>query len=293
VPEPVAVTKSAAMKKFFILLFIGILGVVPTVFAQEIKEAPKKPAPEIPPADILALAKASENPVNDLNTIPIQFNFYSGGGVPGNQTLTQTLIQPVMPLPLNDNFNVILRTVVPVISLPTAGGEKLNGIADIQEQIYLSPLRPGKIIWGFGPILSLPTATITPISTGQFSLGPTCDIVVIPGRFVIGAIINQLWRIGGNSSTRPVNQFFAQPFINYNFKLGWSVVTAPMITANWAAPGGQQWTLPLGGGISKITLIGQQPINLSFQYYHNAISPASSGADQVRMVVSFLFPKKK
>ena len=113
----------------------------------------------------------------------------------------------------------------------------------------------------------------------------------MPGKFVLGAVINQMWRIGGSSTTTPINQFYTQPFINYNFKLGWSVSFAPAITANWSAPSDQQWTVPLGLGVSKITLIGKQPFNLSFQYYHNVERPDNAGADQVRMVVALLFPK--
>ena len=177
------------------------------------------------------------------------------------------------------------------MSVPTNTGEKLKGIADIQEQIFVSPRASEGLIWGFGPIISLPTSTVSVISTGQFALGPNAVLLAMPGKFVLGAVINQMWRIGGSTTTTPINQFYTQPFINYNFKLGWSVSFAPAITANWSAPSGQQWTVPIGAGVSKITEIGKQPLNLSFQYYHNVVRPDASGADQVRMVVAFLFPR--
>jgi hypothetical protein len=283
--------KLRSMKKISVFLFAGGLAVSTSIFAQDVKEAPKEPPPGSPQAEMLALAKASQNPVADMNTIPIQFNWFTGGGL-GSQTLSQTLIQPVLPLPLNKDYNIVSRTVVPVMSIPTYTGDKLKGIADIQEQIYLSPTHTSGVIWGFGPILSLPTATVSAIATGQFAAGPTAVLLAMPGKFVLGAVINQMWRIGGSSTTTPINQFYTQPFINYNFKLGWSVSFAPAITANWSAPSGQQWTLPLGLGVSKITLIGKQPMNLSFQYYHNAVRPDNAGADQVRMVVALLFPKE-
>jgi hypothetical protein len=118
------------------------------------------------------------------------------------------------------------------------------------------------------------------------------DLEIRQCKFVVGAVINQIWRIGGSNITTPINQFYTQPFANYNFNLGWSLIVAPGITANWSAPSGQQWTVPIGGGVSKITVIGKQPINLSFQYYHNAVHPDNAGTDQVRMVVVLLFPKK-
>jgi hypothetical protein len=140
-------------------------------------------------------------------------------------------------------------------------------------------------------VLSFPTATISQIATGQFALGPSLVLLGMPGKFVVGGVVNQIWRVAGSNTTTPINAFFVQPFINYNFKMGWSVSTAPSITANWSAPSGQQWTVPVGVGVSKITLIGKQPLNISLQYYHNAVRPNSAGADQVRMVVALLFPK--
>jgi hypothetical protein len=276
------------IKIAFVIVFLTMNS--SSLFAQETKEAPKVPPVGSAEAEMLALAKASQNPVADMNTVPIQFNWFTGGGL-GNQTLSQTLIQPVLPLPLNKDFNIVSRTVVPVMSVPTATGESLKGIADIQEQIFLSPSHSKGLIWGFGPILSLPTATVSALATGQFAAGPNAVLLAMPGKFVVGAVINQMWRIGGSSTTTPINQFYSQPFINYNFKLGWSVSFAPAITANWSAPSGQQWTVPLGAGVSKITLVGKQPFNLSLQYYHNVVRPDNAGADQVRILVALLFPR--
>jgi hypothetical protein len=278
------------MKLFFsTALTACILFSSVSLFAQE-KEAPKEPPPGSPQAELLNLAKASQNPVADMNTIPVQFNWFTGGAY-GNQTMSQTLIQPVLPLPINKDWNVVSRTVVPVVSIPTPTEGKLSGIADIQEQLYFSPKNSKGLIWGFGPIFSLPTTTVAPIATGQFAAGPTGVLLAMPGKFVTGIIMKQLWRIGGSSTTTPINQFYTQPFINYNLKLGWSFSFAPVITSNWSAPSGQQWTVPLGLGISKIAVIGKQPLNLSAQYYHNVVRPDNAGADQVRMVVALLFPK--
>jgi hypothetical protein len=137
----------------------------------------------------------------------------------------------------------------------------------------------------------LPTATVSSIATGQFAAGPSLVLLAMPGKFVVGGVANQMWRFAGNNSTTAINSFFVQPFVNYNFKLGWSISTAPSITANWSAASRQQWTVPIGMGVSKISVIGKQPLNISFQYYHNAVRPDNAGGDQVRMVVAFLFPK--
>ena len=263
-----------------------------TLFAQETKtDAEAKTAPTAAQEQMMALAKASQNPVADMNTIPVQFNWYSGGGL-GAQTMSITNIQPVLPLPISADWNLVSRTIVPVVNMPGADGERLKGIADIQEQVYLSPTKPGKLIWGVGPVLSLPTATISELSTGQFAVGPSLVLLAMPGKFVLGGVVNQMWRFAGNDITTPINSFFAQPFINYNLKLGWSVATAPAITSNWAAAPDQQWTVPVGMGVTKITMVGSQALSVSLQYYHNAIRPDAAGADQIRMQVAFLFPRK-
>lgn len=157
-----------------ILIISNIIFCIPLI-AQETNEATTK-AHEA----MMALAKASQNPVADMNTIPIQFNWYTGGGL-GDQSFSQTLIQPVLPLPLNKNWNIVSRTIVPIMNIPNADSTRLKGIADIQEQIFLSPSHTKKIIWGFGPVFSFPTATINDIATGQFAAGPTAVILIMPG----------------------------------------------------------------------------------------------------------------
>ena len=192
-----------------------------------------------------ALAKAAQNPVANMNTIPVQFNWTTGAGL-GDQTQSVINVQPVLPLPINDDWNLISRTIVPFVSLPTGGPDRISGIADIQEQIYLTPAKSRGVAWGFGPIISLPTATNAAVSTGQFALGPTFVALKIGKKWVYGALVNQLWRVAGGDPDQAINSFFVQPFINYNLKRGWAISTAPAITANWDAGTGQVWTVPLG-----------------------------------------------
>lgn len=241
-------------------------------------------------AQATALAKETQNPVADLNTVPVQFNWNTGGGL-GDQTMQVINIQPVLPLPLNDVWNVVSRTIVPVVNVPVSSGGRSTGIGDIQEQLFLSRQKGGKIIWGVGPIFSFPTATNDALTTGQFAFGPTAVVLTMPGKWVIGAVANNLWRIAGSSTTTPINSFFVQPFINYNLKRGWAISTSPSITADWNAPSGQQWTVPLGLGVSKVDMIGKQPVNISLQYYHNVVHPDSGPADVVRMVFALLYPR--
>lgn len=239
---------------------------------------------------MLELAKASQNPVANMNSVPFQFNFYTGGGL-GDQTMSQTLIQPVLPLALSKNWNIVSRTIVPVVSSPLPNGERAKGIGDIQEQIFFSNTNKHKVITGFGPVFSFPTSTNEAWATGQFAVGPALVVLTMPGKWVIGAVANNLWRFAGSHTTAAISQFFIQPFINYNLKRGWTVGTAPSITANWSAVKGQQWTVPLGLLVSKITVVGKQPISIGLQYYNNVERPDGFGSNQVRMVATFLFPR--
>jgi hypothetical protein len=145
-------------------------------------------------------------------------------------------------------------------------------------------------VWGLGPIFSVPSATNDAVLTGQWALGPTAVVLVSPGRWVIDALVNNLWRVGGVNNGPPINQFTTQPFINLNIPKGWAIVTAPLITSNWSAPEGERWTVPIGIGFSKITKFGTQPVSLAMQYYHNTTHPSAAGSDQFRFQLTLLHP---
>jgi len=276
--------------KFYILSMILLFPVL-AINAQE-KPTGSESAAQIAAAELMQeLAKASQNPVADMNSVPFQFNWFTGGGL-GDQTMSQTLIQPVLPLPLSKNWNIVSRTIIPVINAPAAEGDRSKGIGDIQEQIFFSNTKKHKIITGFGPVFSFPTSTNEAWATGQFATGPAFVALMITKKWVFGGVANQLWRFAGSDVTTPISLFFVQPFINYNMKRAWTIGTAPAITANWSAASGQEWTVPLGLLISKVTFIGKQPISLNIQYYHNVVRPDAAGANQIRMQVSFLFPRK-
>ena len=135
---------------------------------------------EHPAPDVTELAKKTQNPVADLISIPFQFNFNSGGGL-ADGTFMILNWQPVIPFKLNEDWNMIARTIIPVVSIPGPDDLRFSGIADIQEQLFISPSKAGKLIWGVGPILSLPTATATPVQTGSWAAGPTFVALTMSG----------------------------------------------------------------------------------------------------------------
>ena len=112
----------------------------------------------------------------------------------------------------------------------------------------------------------------------------------MPGPWVIGTLVNNIWRIGGEANGHVLNSFTLQPFINYNLAHAWAISTAPEFTADWSAREGSRWTVPIGIGISKIAHVAEQPLNFELQYYHNVKHPDRSGSEQLRLEVAALWP---
>jgi hypothetical protein len=237
------------------------------------------------------LAKQTQNPVSSLTSLPFQFNF-NGGGDLKDQTFFNMNFQPVIPFKINDKLNGIARTIVPINSVPTGANTRVSGVGDIQEQLFLTPAKAGTLIWGVGPMFSFPTATAQPLQTGTWAIGPGAVVLKNAGPWVLGALVQQFWPVSDVNGDPKTNLFVTQPFVNYNFGEGWALAMSPLITANWNAANGQQWTLPLGGGISKVTVLGTRPMNISLQYYYNVVRPDGSAGFQLRFAVSLLYPRK-
>jgi hypothetical protein len=156
---------------------------------------------------------------------------------------------------------------------------------------FLSPAKPGELIWGVGPAFVLPTATSKFLGQGKFSVGPSIVALVQPGHWTFGGLVNNVWSVAGPSSRADVNQMTFQYFINYNLSKGWYLSVSPIITANWKAMSGNIWTVPVGGGIGRIFKLGLQPVNVSAQFYGNAAHPINGSPWGMRLQIAFLFPK--
>ena len=238
------------------------------------------------------LAKKSQNPISDLTAIPVQFNFNTGGGF-GGQTFFNLTVQPVIPVKgVLEDWNIVTRTIVPYVSIPGAGGTRQSGLGDIQFQSILTPAQSGRIIWGVGPTFSFPTATASSASTGSWGMGPIAVALTMRGPWVVGGLFYNVWTISDNGGAPEVNQFTFQPLVNYNFGKGWAVATSPIFSANWEAPSGEEWTVPLGASITKTTSFNGRAMSLGIHYYHNVDHPAASAADLLRLQISFLYPSR-
>jgi hypothetical protein len=235
------------------------------------------------------LAKAAQNPVANMVSLPLQYNFTTAGGLDSSTALVLN-VQPVLPLPIGERWLIVSRTVVPFLSLPLPNGQQAGGIGDIQEQAYLTKAKPGKLTWALGPVFSFPTATNEIARSGQWGMGPGAVVLVMPGPWVIGVLANNIWRIGGAAHGDVLNTFTVQPFINFNLPHAWAISTAPLITSNWSATSDDRWTVPIGLGVSKVTHIVEQPLNLGLQYYHDVSHPHRAGSEELRLFVAALWP---
>jgi hypothetical protein len=242
------------------------------------------------------LAKAAQNPVADMISLPFQNNTNFNFG-PFDKTQNVLNIQPVYPISLNQDWNLITRTILPVISQPAtaAGQDRKFGLGDIQFSAFFSPKAPtaGGWIWGAGVIAQLDTATDDRLGQGVWGVGPTAVVLTSRKQWVYGGLINNVWSVSEDTGRSKVNQMLLQPFINYNFpdKPGRYLTFAPIITANWEASSSNTWTVPLGLGIGQIMKFGEQPVNIQVSYYYNVERPANAANYQIRLQVQLLFPK--
>jgi hypothetical protein len=244
--------------------------------------------------DNTELAKKTQNPVADLISVPFQSNFNFNTGSK-DATVYVLNVQPVIPIHLTHDWNLITRTIMPIINQPSLfpGPNSISGSAwglgDINPSLFLSPAKPGAAIWGVGPTFTIPTATDSKLGSGKFSLGPTAVALTIQGPWVVGALINNQWSVAGWGD-KDVNQMLLQPFVNFNLADGWYLTSAPIMTANWEADSGDKWTVPVGAGVGKLFKLGKLPINTSLQAYYNAERPKNASDWQLRFQVQFLLP---
>ncbi len=266
------------IKLFLLIVLCGVAFMVHIAEAQEDSD----------------LAKKTQNPVGDLISIPFQNNFNFGVG-PNDDMQYILNIQPVYPMSIGEKWNWIHRPIIPLMYQPELApgiGDEF-GLGDIQYQGYLSPARPGKLIWGVGAVLAFPTATDESLGTEKWLAGPGVVLLTSNGPWVFGALVNNVWSIAGDDDRADVSMAVIQPFVNYNLPGGLYFMTAPIITANWEADSDNAWTIPLGAGIGKIFRVGKVglPINTSVRAYYNVEHPENAADWSATVQFQLLLPK--
>ncbi len=240
------------------------------------------------------LAKLAQNPVGNLISVPFQNNTNFNVG-PENGTQNILNIQPVIPISVNSDWNIITRTIVPVIWNPSLGPTipSKDGVGDTVITAFLSPAKPGYWIWGAGPVVQIPTNTSAELGNKNWGLGPSFVVLHLEhgDPWVYGVLVNNVWSLSSSKQGGAYNNGLIQPFVNYNFKGGFYVTSSPILTVDWKADSGQRWVVPLGGGVGKIFHLGRLPVNTSLAAYYNIVHPDNGANWQLRFQVQLLFPK--
>ena len=240
------------------------------------------------------LAKLAQNPVRNLISLPFQNNAnFNVGPESGTQNILN--IQPVIPISVNKDWNIITRTIVPVISNPSLGPTipSKDGVGDIVFTAFLSPANPGHLIWGAGPVVQVPTNSSAELGNKNWGLGPSFVVLHLDhgDPWVYGVLVNNIWSLSSSKQGGSYNNGLIQPFVNYNFSEGFYLTSSPILTVDWKADSGQRWVVPLGGGVGKIFHLGKLPVNTQLAAYYNVVHP-DNGADwQLRFQVQLMFPK--
>lgn len=238
------------------------------------------------------LSKETENPVTCQITLPLRYeaDFFIG---PYDATRDIFEIdQAVVPFRLNDDWALITRTKLLVEAQPPKdlNGHWVDGLSNGYTTFFLSPEHGQGFFWGAGPVLYYP-ASSSALGGYQWGSGPSVAFLHEDASpWVYGAVINNIWTFGGpsNSSDR-TNQLLFNPVVSYHFADGWALSSSPSITANWIASGGK-WTVPLGGGFSKVIRLDKQPIKLALEAYYNAIRPnAGNDTWSLQATLTFIF----
>jgi len=239
------------------------------------------------------LAKKLSNPVAALISVPFQFNYDNDIGTAKNGTRQTLNIQPVIPIELNNDWNVISRTIVPLVwqdeIYPGAGSQ--SGTGDIVQSVFFSPKAPTSDgwIWGAGPVLLLPTGSNDLLSAKKWGAGPTGVALKQDGPLTYGILGNHLWSYAGDSNRADISMTFLQPFFSYTTSTAWTYTLNTESTYDWK---NNQWSVPINGVVSKVTKVSGQLVSLGGGVRYWADGPESGphgfGA---RLIMTFLFPK--
>ena len=240
------------------------------------------------------LAQELTNPVASLISVPFQANWNHGIG-PDDGDQTYVNVQPVIPFKLNEDWNLISRTILPITSQNDIAGKSGNqwGLGNTQQSLFFSPSKPTHgIIWGVGPIAYLNTASDPLLGPEKWGAGPTAVVLTMKGPWTVGILANQIWSVAGDPNEPDINQAYFQPFIAYTTKNAWTFNLNSESTYYWETG---EWSVPFNAQISKLVHFDKQPVSLAVAARYWAHTPEGAGPTGwgARATLTFLFPEKK
>jgi hypothetical protein len=239
------------------------------------------------------LAKKLANPVASLISIPFDLDYDQNIGTADDGERITLIAKPVVPITLNSNWNLISRTILPLVSqddiFPGAGDQ--TGLGDILQNFFFSPAKPtaGGLIWGAGPVILFPTATNDLLGSEKWGLGPTGLILKQSGPFTYGMLFNHIWDVAGDDNRADISNTFLQPFVSYTTPTAWTYALQTESTYSWET---ENWSVPINFAISKLTKLGKLPVQYKAGVRYWADSP-NSGPEGwgFKVGIVFLLPK--
>jgi len=239
------------------------------------------------------LAKKLANPVASLISVPLQYNYDDYGGANDGAAVSRLNVQPVIPFSLNEDWNLITRTIIPLVDqqdFPLAAMNE-SGLGDITSSLFFSPKSPtaGGWIWGAGPVLLLPTATKDVLGTEKWGIGPTGVVLKQAGPWTAGLLANHIWSVAGDDNRDDISSTFLQPFFSYTTKTRTTIGAYTESTYDWK---GDQWSVPLIVQVAQLFKIGPQILQLAVAGKYWAESPDNGPEGWgLRLQLTLLFPK--
>ena len=239
------------------------------------------------------LARQLANPVASLISVPIQANYDDNFGLQDEGSMLRINVQPVIPISLGEDWNLISRTILPIVdqsSIPAAGFSE-TGLGDTVQSFFFSPKAPtsGGWIWGAGPVLLLPTATDETLGSEKWGIGPTAVVLRQSGPWTVGALANHIESFGGKSQRADISATFLQPFLTYVTPKQTTYAVNTETTYDWE---NEQWSVPLNLTIAQLLRAGDQLVQVGggIRYWVDAPDGGPEGWG-FRFQVTLLFPK--
>jgi hypothetical protein len=239
------------------------------------------------------LAKKLANPIASLISVPLQYNYDEYGGSNDGASVSRLNIQPVIPFSLSDQWNVITRTIVPLIDQQDFPVDAMNesGLGDIVASQFFSPKAPTAAgwTWGVGPVELLPSASDDMLGGEKWGLGPTAVVLKQQGAWTVGMLANHIWSVAGDDDRADINATFLQPFVAYITKTKTTLTLQTESTYDWED---EEWSVPVIAQVSQMFKIGPQILQFGLGAKYWAESPDNGPEDWgFRAQLTFLFPK--
>jgi hypothetical protein len=244
--------------------------------------------------DNAELAKATQNPIAALISLPIQVNYDKNLGAQDDGKKLLANLQPVIPFSINEDWNLISRTILPLIDqkdIAPAGAMDKSGIGDVTQSLFFSPKKPTADgwVWGVGPVVLLPTASDKLLGSEKWGLGPTAVLLRQRDGWSYGALVNHIWSVAGDSDRNDISSTYLQPLLSYTTKTYTSFGINTESTYDWKT---SQWTVPVNFAVTQMMRVGGQALTVSAgaRYWVDAPKDGPEGWG-FRLALTLLFPK--